>query len=111
MSERFNQVPSNICISDTIELIAEWHHNRNLIEGSQDKDQFLKLIEEIGELAGNLARGRPIEDDIGDAMVVLINIAERNGLSIKKCLDHAWGDIKDRKGRMENGVFIKECDE
>ena len=44
-------------------------------------------------------------------MVVLINIAERNGLSLTECLDVAYNDIKDRKGRMIDGVFVKEADE
>tara|TARA_R110002033_G_scaffold25265_5_gene58644 strand:+ start:792 stop:1079 length:288 start_codon:yes stop_codon:yes gene_type:complete len=88
--------------------IAQWHHDRNLIDGSTDQAQFLKLIEETGELAGNLARGKDIRDDIGDIIVVLINIAERNNLTIEECLDVAYGDIKDRKGTMIDGIFIKE---
>lgn len=88
--------------------IAEWHHQRNLIEGSTDQAQFLKLIEEVGELAGNLARGKDISDDIGDIIVVLINIAERNHLTIEECMLVAYNDIKDRKGTMCEGVFIKE---
>ena len=43
-------------------------------------------------------------------IVVLINIAERNNLSIQECLQQAWDDIKDRKGRMVDGVFVKEGD-
>ena len=88
--------------------IAQWHHDRNLIDGSTDQAQFLKLIEETGELAGNLARGKDIRDDIGDIIVVLINIAERNNLTIEECLEVAYDDIKDRKGTMVDGVFIKE---
>ena len=41
-------------------------------------------------------------------MVVLINIAERNGFSLTDCLEVAYNDIKDRKGRMIDGVFVKE---
>ena len=43
-------------------------------------------------------------------MVVLINIAMRNNLSLKHCLDVAYNDIKNRKGRMVDGVFVKELD-
>ena len=49
-----------------------------------------------------------MSDDIGDIIVVLINIAERNGLTIAECLQQAYGDIKDRKGKMVDGIFIKE---
>jgi len=41
-------------------------------------------------------------------MVVLINIAMRNELSIEHCLQVAYNDIKDRRGVMKDGIFIKE---
>ena len=91
--------------------IKAWHHDRNLIDGSTDKDQYMKLIQEAGELSDNICKGRDIADDIGDMIVVLINIAERNGLDLKTCMEKAWADIKDRKGRMIDGVFVKEGDE
>ena len=94
-----------------IDDIKLWHHQRNLIEGSTDKDQFLKLVQEVGELSDSLCKGKDIRDDIGDIMVVLINIAERNNLSIEECLEVAYDDIKDRKGRMVDGVFVKEEDD
>jgi len=91
--------------------IKAWHRDRNLIDGSTDKDQYMKLIQEAGELSDNICKGRDITDDIGDMIVVLINIAERNGLDLKTCMEMAWNDIKDRKGRMVDGIFSKEGDE
>jgi NTP pyrophosphatase (non-canonical NTP hydrolase) len=93
-----------------VENIAQWHRDRNLIDGSTDKDQYMKLIQEAGELSDNICKGKDIRDDIGDMMVVLINIATRNKLSIEECLQIAYDDIKDRKGKMIDGVFIKESD-
>jgi NTP pyrophosphatase (non-canonical NTP hydrolase) len=93
-----------------VENIAQWHRDRNLIDGSTDKDQYMKLIQEAGELSDNICKGKDIRDDIGDMMVVLINIATRNKLSIEECLQVAYDDIKDRKGKMVDGVFIKESD-
>ncbi len=94
---------------DTVHAIKQWHYDRNLIGGSTDKDQFLKLMQECGELSDNICKGNnfDIADDIGDIMVVLINIAERNELSLEQCLSVAYNDIKDRKGFMEDGIFIK----
>lgn len=91
-----------------IQNIINWHYDRNLIDGSTDQAQFVKLAEELGELAGHIARGEDVEDDIGDMIVILINIAERNNTSIQSCLGLAWDDIKDRKGRMIDGIFVKE---
>ena len=81
-----------------------------LIEGSTDKDQVLKLSQELGELSDSVCKGRDIKDDIGDMLVVMINIAERNGVILSECLNKAWEDIKDRKGKMIDGVFVKESD-
>jgi NTP pyrophosphatase (non-canonical NTP hydrolase) len=97
-------------LQQLVDKVVDWHHARNLINGATDQSQYVKLIEEAGELAGNITRGKPIDDDIGDMLVVLINIAERNHLSLADCLNKAWDDIKDRKGRMINGSFIKETD-
>ena len=91
-------------------LVAQWHKDRNLILGSTDKDQTLKLIQEVGELSDNVCKGNSVADDIGDCVVVLINIAERNGLGLEHCLRVAWEDIKDRKGMVLDGVFVKEAD-
>lgn len=90
--------------------IGNWHHARNLIHGSTDKDQYMKLIQEAGELSDNICKGKSVQDDIGDMIVVLINIAERNNLSLVDCMRMAWDDIKDRKGQMIDGVFVKEGD-
>ena len=95
-------------MNELIEKVKEWHHERNLINGSSDQAQFVKLGEEMGELAGNICKGRDITDDIGDIIVVLINMAERNGLTLESCLEHAYGDIKHRTGMMVDGVFVKE---
>ena len=97
-------------MNELIKKVAQWHHDRNLIEGASDKDQFCKLIQEAGELSDNICKGKDISDDIGDMIVVLINIAERNNLTLKECLERAWDDIKDRKGKMVDGIFIKEGD-
>ena len=95
---------------EDVNRIKQWHHDRNLIDGSDDKTQFAKLIQEAGELSDNICKGKDIKDDIGDMIVVLINIAERNDISLTECIKTAWEDIKDRKGIMRDGVFIKEDD-
>jgi hypothetical protein len=88
--------------------VVLWHRDRNLIAGSTDAAQHTKLVEEVKELETNILLSQPVIDDIGDCLVVLINIAERNGLSLFECLSHAYEDIKDRKGKMVDGVFVKE---
>ncbi len=88
--------------------VERWHIDRNLIKGSTDKDQVLKLMQEVGELSDSVCKDECLLDDIGDMLVILINICMRNKVSLADCLHTAWLDIKDRKGKMVDGIFIKE---
>ena len=90
--------------------IINWASDRNIIEGGSAKDQCLKLVQEVGELSDSLCKGKSPIDDIGDCMVVLAIIAEQHNLTVSQCLEYAYNDIKDRKGQMIDGVFIKESD-
>jgi NTP pyrophosphatase (non-canonical NTP hydrolase) len=91
------------------ERIRNWAADRNLIEGSDTKSQFVKLMEEAGELAAAIARCDQDEfkDAIGDMFVVLTILAAQQGVDIEECIAHAWDEIKDRKGRMVDGIFVK----
>tara|TARA_R110002153_G_scaffold27498_9_gene85410 strand:+ start:732 stop:1034 length:303 start_codon:yes stop_codon:yes gene_type:complete len=95
-------------LDELVGRISQWHYDRNLIHGATDKDQVCKLIQEVGELSDNVCKNQDVADDIGDIMVILINIAERNGLSLRHCVEVAYNDIKHRKGKLVDGIFIKE---
>ena len=94
------------------ERVVRWAAARNLIHGSDPKNQTIKLGEEFGELCAAIARGKTDEamDAIGDMTVVLTILAAQLGTSIEACQDAAWEHIKDRKGCMVDGVFVKEGD-
>ena len=92
------------------ELVLQWAKDRNLIEGSNPKDQFHKLIQECAELSESICKGNDVDDDIGDILVVLIILSEQLGVNPVSCLADAYYEIKDRKGVMRDGIFIKEGD-
>ena len=52
-------------MQDLIEKVNKWFEDRNLIEGSTDKDQVLKLMQELGELSDHACKGEDIRDDLG----------------------------------------------
>jgi NTP pyrophosphatase (non-canonical NTP hydrolase) len=66
-------------------------------------------MEEAGELAKALLKDDKPEiiDAIGDMVVVLTNLAHLEGLDIEDCIDSAYKEIADRKGKMINGTFVK----
>lgn len=93
-----------------LDLIRAWAGARNLVRGSNVRAQLVKLVEELGELAAAELRGDhdKMIDSIGDMVVVLTVLSEQIGMCLEDCIYIAYNEIKDRKGRMENGVFIKE---
>ena len=158
-------------LQQLIKNIEQWAEDRNLIEGSTPQKQFIKLMEEFGELCSGVAKNKPdvIKDSIGDCFVVTIilkcqfktnllfhhatinnnldislilariardaafiprsDLSKQSKLEIvcgivchlmhisilldinfESCVQAAWDEIKDRKGRMINGVFVKEQD-
>lgn len=113
--EAFNNIehtPKDIKISSKYELIREWARNRGIYDKGDSKTQYVKLMEEAGELAqAILKRDIPeIQDAIGDMVVVLTNLAELEDLKIENCIDSAYDIISKRKGNMVNGTFVKSGD-
>ena len=92
------------------ELIRQWAQERGIYEKGDTKTQYIKLLEETGELAkAILTNDRPeIIDAIGDCVVVLTNLAKLADLNIEDCIDSAYNEISARKGKMINGTFVKE---
>ena len=89
--------------------IRDWADERGLYDKGDTKTQFCKLMEEAGELGRAILKDNQPEfvDAIGDMVVVLTNMAMLGGTSIETCIDAAYDEIKNRKGKMVNGTFVK----
>jgi len=89
--------------------IRDWADERGLYDKGDTKTQFCKLMEEAGELGRAVLKDNQAEfvDAIGDMVVVLTNMAMLGGTSIETCIDAAYDEIKNRKGKMLNGTFVK----
>jgi NTP pyrophosphatase (non-canonical NTP hydrolase) len=96
--------------SERFELIRAWAKERGLYSKGDTKTQYLKLMEEAGELGRAILKEDNDEfiDAIGDMVVVLTNLAELGGTSIEHCTDVAYEVISRRTGRMVNGTFVKD---
>ena len=92
------------------DLVLKWADERGLLKAENAPRQMLKLFEEIGELAGAMAKNKQgdIIDAIGDIQVVLIILSKQLGIDYKECLIYAYNEIKERKGKLINGVFVKD---
>ena len=94
----------------TFDLIRDWAEERGIYEKGDPKTQYLKLIEEAGEVGRAILKDRQgdIIDGIGDMVVVLVNLAELCGTSIEECVEEAYDVISKRTGKMVNGTFVKD---
>jgi NTP pyrophosphatase (non-canonical NTP hydrolase) len=92
------------------DLIRQWAKERGIYDKGNSHTQYVKLMEEAGELAQGLLKkdGYEIKDAIGDMVVVLTNLAALEGMQIENCIDSAYNEIKSRKGKMTNGTFVKQ---
>jgi NTP pyrophosphatase (non-canonical NTP hydrolase) len=97
-------------MSEWKERVRQWAADRNLIEGSTPRKQMDKLNEECSELYEGILDNDidDIKDAIGDIQVVLAVMCCQLGIDIDECREIAWEEIKDRKGKMIDGVFVKE---
>ena len=89
--------------------IRTWAAQRGLYKKGDTKTQYLKLMEETGELGRAILKNDDVElrDAIGDIVVVLTNLAHLAQTDIESCIDVAYNEIKNRKGKMKNGTFVK----
>ena len=89
--------------------IRSWAMVRGIYEKGNSKTQYVKLMEEAGELARALLKNDKPEviDSIGDMVVVLTNLAKLEKLNIEDCIDNAYATISKRTGKMVNGTFVK----
>ena len=84
------------------------------IELTTDKSN-LELMDEVADHILNIVRvsdGYPRPEFVSNSQQILARlklIASRFGWTLEECLECAWDEIKDRKGRMVNGEFLKEA--
>ena len=90
--------------------VIGWAEDKGILEKENAPKQMLKVLEEVGETAGAILKSNEegIKDGIGDSFVTLIILAKQLGLHPQDCLAAAWNEIKDRTGKTQGGVFVKD---
>jgi len=90
--------------------VLDWADKRDLLHEKNKFKQWGKTYEEVGEIfTAMLDNDREaVMDGIGDTIVTLIILADQNGMDAVNCLEKAYDEIKDRKGKTVNGEFVKD---
>ncbi|VUX09919.1 helix-turn-helix domain-containing protein [Streptococcus vestibularis] len=107
---------TNNTFSELVTKINEWADERNLKQ-ADPKIQWMRITEEVGEIRDVLLKPTKftepqaaLKDAIGDTLVTIIVLAHQLDLDVTECLSIAYKEIKNRKGKMVNGTFVKEED-
>ena len=108
--EKFKQKTTKTL--NTFVKIREWADAKGIYESGDSKTQYVKLMEEAGELAQAILKEDEPEviDAIGDMVVVLTNLAKLRGHNIEDCIDSAYNVIAKRTGKMVGGTFVKDIE-
>lgn len=95
--------------NELIKAVVKWGDDHKLNDPVM---QYAKVNEEIGEIAHEITRRHLNSDElknaIGDSTVTLIILSNILGFDFVDCLMQAYTEIKNRKGKTENGSFVKE---
>lgn len=97
---------------DAFDKIRAWAANRGIYKEGDTKTQYVKLMEEAGEVGRAILKSDREEmiDGLGDMVVVLVNLAELCNLRLEDCIASAYDIIAKRSGKMTNGTFVKDGD-
>lgn len=115
MHRVFKKIPPKLYkpdLNDLHDKIITWAEEKGITEPERINRQYLKLVEEVGELAAGLAREdkAQIKDAMGDVFVVLTILAKQAGFTLEEAVTEVYDIISKRTGKTVDGVFIKDED-
>lgn len=91
--------------------VIQWGEARQIVQNSTPMAQAIKTHEELGELFDAIASKdrEAMKDAYGDILVTLVMGCACADLDLVECFEHAYEQIKNRKGTLlPNGIFQKE---
>lgn len=79
--------------------------------GNDSGQHLARLNDAVSQISDAICRDDidEVKFGISNALVELSGLSSELGFSLAECIDAAWNEIKDRKGRMINGIFVKEA--
>jgi NTP pyrophosphatase (non-canonical NTP hydrolase) len=94
----------------TTQLVEEWAEEKGILSKATPLTQAIKTQEEVNELYQAILddNREEIKDAIGDIMVTLIIQCKMQGMDLQDCLESAYNVIKNRTGKMVDGMFVKD---
>ena len=76
--------------------IVDWSTERNIIAAGKPSGQVLKVMEEMGEIAGGVAHNKLdlIKDAVGDVLVIMTNVAKMYGVEPSSVISFDYVELE-----------------
>jgi NTP pyrophosphatase (non-canonical NTP hydrolase) len=90
--------------------VIRWGEARGIVQNSNPMAQAWKTKEEVQELLDAISSNdrEAMIDAYGDILVTLVMGCATADLDLVECFEHAYEQIKDRKGHLSpEGIFVK----
>ena len=97
--------------TEITELIKKWVIE-NKLDKEEEKELLIFLLAPLCKLLNNTysKTKEEIGGAIGGVFVALTTLSLKYGVEINDCIKSAYEEIKDQKGKLVNGLFVKEED-
>jgi hypothetical protein len=75
-------------------------------------DPLVACASSLGVIAKGISKGDVVQvaDGVSGLVMGLQILCDSTSINIYECMSEAWNEIKDRKGMLIDGVFVKEAD-
>jgi NTP pyrophosphatase (non-canonical NTP hydrolase) len=96
-------------MEELIEKVEAWAIDKGIDKSENWSKQYVKVVEELGELGSAMLKNKEAEevDGFGDVLVTLIILALQRDIDLERALKVAYNEISGRTGQTVGGVFIK----
>jgi NTP pyrophosphatase (non-canonical NTP hydrolase) len=96
-------------MEELIQKVEAWAVDKGIDKPENWSKQYVKVVEELGELGSAILKNKPAEevDGFGDVLVTIIILAMQRSINLEAALNAAYLEIAGRTGQTVGGVFVK----
>lgn len=101
----------SIDIYKAVKIREEYYDNHKFKTFEYEYEETIRLLKGVSDAMYYILTNKSYEKKtIGGIVSWLLDIAHAYDTTLEECVEFAYNEIKDRKGKMVDGMFVKEGD-
>ena len=101
----------SIDIYKTVKIRKEYYDNFKFFKFEDEYEETIRLLKGVLDVIYYILTDKSYnKKTIGGTVSWLLDIAHTYNTTLEECVELAYNEIKDRKGKMVDGMFVKEGD-